>query len=33
LAAVAQWRYEPPQAGGRRIVATDLWTFKFAANN
>jgi len=33
LAAVAQWRYEPPQEGGRRIVATDLWTFKFAANN
>lgn len=33
LAAVAQWRYEPPQAGGRRIVATDHWTFKFAANN
>ena len=33
LAAVAQWRYEPPQKDGRRIVASDLWTFKFAANN
>jgi TonB family protein len=33
LAAVAQWRYEPPQAGGRRIVATDHWAFEFKANN
>lgn len=33
LAAVARWRYEPPQEGGRRIVASDNWTFKFAANN
>ncbi len=33
LAAVARWRYEPPQQGGRRIVAAENWTFKFAANN
>lgn len=33
LAAVAQWRYEPPQDGGRSIVASDNWSFQFKANN
>jgi TonB family protein len=33
LAAVSQWRYEPPQAGGRRIVASENWQFQFKANN
>ena len=33
LAAVAQWRYEPPQQGGRTIVASDNWAFQFKANN
>lgn len=32
LAAVAQWRYEPPLAGGRRVVASDHWAFQFQAN-
>jgi len=33
LAAVTQWRYEPPQLGGRNIVASDNWEFKFKATN
>jgi TonB family protein len=33
LAAVAQWRYEPPQVGGRTIIASDNWVFQFKANN
>jgi len=33
LAAVAQWRYEPPQHRGRNIVASDNWAFQFKANN
>lgn len=33
LAAVVQWRYEPPQHRGRNIVATDNWSFQFKANN
>ncbi|HEY0862563.1 MAG TPA: TonB family protein [Lacunisphaera sp.] len=33
LAAVAAWRYEPPQHGGRNIVASDNWAFQFKANN
>lgn len=33
LAAVTQWRYEPPQHGGRNIVASDDWAFQFKANN
>ncbi len=33
LAAVAQWRYEPPQQRGRNIVANDNWAFEFKANN
>lgn len=33
LAAVAQWRYEPPQERGRSIVASDNWAFQFKANN
>lgn len=33
LAAVAQWRYEPPRLGSRRIVASENWSFNFAANN
>ncbi len=33
LAAVAQWRYEPPQDRGRSIVASDHWAFQFKANN
>lgn len=33
IAAVSQWRYEPPQLGGRRIVAADNWAFQFRANN
>ncbi|MBP7483161.1 MAG: TonB family protein [Lacunisphaera sp.] len=33
LAAVAQWRYEPPQHGGRTVVAADNWAFKFTAVN
>lgn len=33
LAAVAQWRYEPKQIGGRRVVACDRWEFRFAAAN
>ncbi len=33
LAAVALWRYEPPQHGGRYIVASDNWAFQFKANN
>lgn len=33
LAAVAQWRYEPPKAGTRRIVAEDHWQFLFKPNN
>jgi TonB family protein len=33
LAAVSQWRYEPPQDGGRRIVASEHWQFQFKANN
>lgn len=33
LTAVAQWRYEPPQHGGRTIVASDNWSFQFKANN
>ena len=33
VAAVSQWRYEPPRIGTRRVVASDHWTFKFAANN
>ena len=33
LAAVAKWRYEPPRAGARAIVASDNWSFKFRAVN
>jgi TonB family protein len=33
IAAVSQWRYEPPLDGGRRIVASDHWAFQFRANN
>jgi len=33
VAAVAQWRYEPPKDGGRRIVASDHWQFQFKATN
>ncbi len=33
LAAVVQWRYEPPQDRGRSIVASDHWSFQFKANN
>lgn len=33
LSAVAQWRYEPPQADGRSIVASDHWAFQFKATN
>jgi TonB family protein len=33
LAAVAQWRYEPPQHSGRYIVASDNWAFQFKATN
>lgn len=33
LAAVAQWRYEPPQIEGRNIVASENWQFQFKANN
>lgn len=33
VAAVAQWRYEPPTHGGRTVVAADNWAFKFAALN
>lgn len=33
LAAVTQWRYEPPRKGMRRIVVAENWSFKFAANN
>lgn len=33
LAAVTQWRYEPPQHRGRYIVASDNWAFQFKANN
>ncbi|MDB6116001.1 MAG: TonB family protein [Lacunisphaera sp.] len=33
MAAVSQWRYEPPREGSRRVVATDHWSFKFAATN
>jgi TonB family protein len=33
LAAVSQWRYEPPRDGGRRIVASEHWQFQFKANN
>ena len=31
MAAVAQWRYEPPRSGGRAVVARDTWEFKFQA--
>jgi TonB family protein len=33
LAAVTQWRYEPPQDGGRPVVVADNWAFQFKANN
>lgn len=33
LAAVAQWRYEPPLHGGRSVVASDNWSFQFKATN
>jgi TonB family protein len=33
LTAVAQWRYEPPQADGRPVVASDHWAFQFKAAN
>ena len=33
IAAVSQWRYEPPLHGGRRVVASDNWAFQFRANN
>jgi TonB family protein len=33
LAAVAQWRFEPPQVGGRTIIASSNWQFQFKANN
>lgn len=33
LAAVAQWRYEPPELSGRRVVAMDNWSFKFGPGN
>ena len=33
VAAVSQWRYEPPRSGGRNVVAADRWAFKFAAAN
>ena len=33
VAAVSQWRYEPPREGSRAVVATDHWSFKFAATN
>ena len=33
LAAVAQWRYEPPRKGTRSIVVAENWEFKFTANN
>lgn len=33
VAAVAQWRYEPPRQDGRTIVASDNWAFQFKATN
>jgi len=33
MAAVAQWRYEPPRSNGRTVVARDHWEFKFQAAN
>jgi TonB family protein len=33
VAAVSQWRYEPPRINGRNIVAYDHWEFKFQAAN
>ncbi|MBI2812914.1 MAG: TonB family protein [Opitutae bacterium] len=33
LAAVAQWRYEPPRVGSRRLVVAENWSFKFGADN
>lgn len=33
LAAVSQWRYEPPSDGSRNIVVADNWSFQFKANN
>lgn len=33
LAAVTQWRYEPPRKGMRRIVVAENWSFQFTANN
>jgi TonB family protein len=33
MAAVMQWRYEPPRQGLRSLVAYDHWSFKFQAAN
>jgi TonB family protein len=33
LAAVSQWRYEPPHDGMRNIVVADNWAFQFKATN
>jgi TonB family protein len=33
VAAISQWRYEPPRHGGRSVVARDHWEFKFQAAN
>ncbi len=33
ITAVSQWRYQPPQQGGRAIVVSDNWAFQFKANN
>ena len=33
MAAVAQWRYEPPRSNGRNVVARDHWEFKFQTAN
>lgn len=33
LAAVSQWRYEPPRSGSRTVVARDHWEFRFQGTN
>ena len=33
LAAVAEWRYEPPRIGARRIVVCENWSFSFGEGN
>lgn len=33
LAAVSQWRYEPPHIGRRAVVASENWAFQFKATN